>query len=309
MKSCLTTNRVHFCTGIVTARKLRRLQLPIEMLKEEPFTFFDLPAFLYPSQDIPFLQELRTNQAGTGFLALCQQGLIPFALYESTSILRDLRTLLEHTTNNQVDITTTEEVIRHIWAGSGTLYNLQTRCVTPLEKTCRYALMIHFYLQLFPSSLVVVYRIAVLLLRQLRLLDLDQALDQCPEFLLWTCLTVGTFAKGAVRAQVTEILANVRTKLNVSSYTEAVKTACGPFLWSFSIDQAASAVWDEVANIASSTFMAETLDSAAELTAEEGQNADLMEVCELEMTVLGLVPAEMSKFSISMGEELATDNL
>jgi hypothetical protein len=264
---------VHFCTSILTARKLRRLQRPIELLKEEPFAFFDLPVFLYPSQDISLLQELRTSHTSPGFLALCQQGLIPFALYESISILRDLQILLEHAASNQVDSTTTEEVIRHIWAGSGTLYNLQTRCVTSLEKTCRYALMTHFYLQLFPSPPVVVYRIAILLLRQMRLLDLDQSVDQCPEFLLWTCLTVGMFAKGTLRVQV--------------------NTACEPFLWSFSIDQAASTFWDEVANIVSGTFVADALGSVVELTAEEDHNADMMEVCELEMTVLGLVPAEM----------------
>jgi hypothetical protein len=284
---------VHFCTSILTARKLRRLQRPIELLKEEPFAFFDLPVFLYPSQDISLLQELRTSHTSPGFLALCQQGLIPFALYESISILRDLQILLEHAASNQVDSTTTEEVIRHIWAGSGTLYNLQTRCVTSLEKTCRYALMTHFYLQLFPSPPVVVYRIAILLLRQMRLLDLDQSVDQCPEFLLWTCLTVGMFAKGTLRVQVIEVLVAVRTKHNIGSYTEAVNTACEPFLWSFSIDQAASTFWDEVANIVSGTYVADALGSVVELTAEEDHNADMMEVCELEMTVLGLVPAEM----------------
>lgn len=95
--------------------------------------------------------------------------------------------------------------------------------------------------------------------------------------------------KGMGKKLVTQVFDLNRAKLNVKSYAQAVETTCNPFMWSLAIDQAASSFWDETISATSGISAA----WAATLTAEDDCNADLMEAYELEMTVLGLVPAEL----------------
>ena len=262
------------------------------MLRQEPPVFLKLPEFLISLTNSVAPQSPSAECAGISIITIYEQGILPFTLCEAVSIIADLQILLKEASTSHVTKTAAAELVRHIWYGSCTLHNAQSRCLTPLEKTCRYVLMIHFYLQLFAAPPVLIGWMMGPLIRQLRLLllDLDHLLVQCPEFVLWLVLTAGSFARGEMRTRMSQVLITLQQRHNYGSYTDATGGCCRTIQWVQYIEEAALDFWTE-----SDILACNAVEDLPFLTATRSSNiddnqSDLMEACELEFTVLGLIP-------------------
>ncbi|KAI9719492.1 MAG: hypothetical protein M1828_006199 [Chrysothrix sp. TS-e1954] len=181
-----------------------------------------------------------------GFHTLGEKGYISDGLVKCIPNILRMDDLLILAKTNNLSVASAKELLSFIWYNVRSLRQSRTGRLTDLEDCVRQAIVMYLYANIFADPAGEIAWLAEPVKEQMLLVDIDRLIVDCPQAVLWICLVVGPFAKGASRDYFASLLTQARGALVIGSCQEALQQyAAQQFLWTRSLDYEAEQLWHD----------------------------------------------------------------